>query len=101
MMNFCVLALDEYDCSWRLVVTSNDSVKAYCPLSPIPNTHTVGCTDFSTKRIILLRGEMSDVGYDGMIILWHEIKHARLYEECMRQDFVTHFKCATYADWHG
>jgi len=99
-MQLCVIALADYDCSWELIATSYDSVEAYCPLSPVNNTITVGCTDFAEKRIIVLRIMMDDEGYDGMIILWHEIRHAHLYSECMVQLFVNHFKCAQYADWH-
>jgi len=99
-MKLCVIALVDYDCSWELVATSYDSVEAYCPLSPVNNTITVGCTDFAEKRIVIIRSLMYQEGYDGMNNLWHEIRHAHLYSECMRQMFVSHFMCADYAIWH-
>jgi len=101
IMPLCVIALSGYDCDWDLIVTSYDSVEAYCPSSSVNNTWTVGCADFADKRIVVLESQMDKEGYDGMNNLWHEIKHAHLYSECMRQWFVSHFKCALYADWHG
>lgn len=100
-MNICVIVSGGYDCSWQLVATSYSSVDAFCPDSPVINTITLGCIDFERKKSIITKSRIGEVGYDGMNILWHELKHIRLYENCMQQDFITHFKCATFADWHG
>jgi len=103
-MKLCVIALSGYDCDWKLIITSYDSVEKYCPLPPIEfrdSVHTDGCADFDKRRIIVHRIHMADNDYFGMNVLWHEIRHATLYSECIVQKFITHFKCAEYADWHG
>lgn len=99
-MQICVIAGSGYDCDWKLVVTSYDSVEAYCPQTTIEYTHADGCADFAERKLIVHRTHMADDDYYGMNVLWHEIRHATLYSECMIQKFVTHFKCTEYAIWH-
>jgi len=99
-MNVCVIIGSGYDCSWQIVATSNYSVNVYCPDSVIEGTLTLACTDFAAKRSVIDINRINEIGYDGMPILWHELKHMRLYSECMNQFAVTHFKCAEYASWH-
>ncbi len=103
-MQICVIAGSGYDCDWKLIITSYDSVEKYCPLPPIEfgdSVHTDGCADFAKRTLIVHKAHMGDPGYYGMNVLWHEIRHAYLYSDCMVQLFTNHFKCTNYADWHG
>jgi len=82
-MQICVIAGSGYDCDWELRVTSFDSVEAYCPQTNIQYTHADGCADFAERKLIVHRTHMSEDDYYGMNVLWHEIRHATLYSECI------------------
>ncbi len=98
-MQLCVIAGSGYDCDWKLITTSQESVDNVCPKSKVEGYHTSGCADVIKKRVIVHEASMQALDYYGMIILWHEITHAYLYSDCYVK-LNDHWKCYDYSYWH-
>jgi len=98
-MQLCVVAGSGYDCDWDLKVYDTFSLESKCPKSKINDTYTLGCADYAKREIRVSWDGMSQEGYFGMNILWHEITHAHLYSDCMAK-LLDHWKCYKYSYFH-
>ena len=100
-MQVCVSIAGGYDCDWTLELTDYETMYDYC-WRPYRSENVGGCTHYHDRRIVIYAPIVDAVGIDGMNVLDHELKHARLYSDCMAKHFhITIQKCYNQADWHG
>ena len=98
-MQLCVIAGSGYDCGWELIITSIDSIEAYCPEATVEGYTTKGCADINKRRVLVHRGTMANTDFYGMNILWHEIMHAHLFSDCFAK-LNEYWECYDFAYFH-
>ena len=100
MLPLCVIAGEGYDCEWTMMITNTNFVNDQC-FAPYHNvTEIAGCVNFDDRIVLVAWFYMDKKGSDGMNVLWHEIRHAMLYSDCMAVGYKHHWSCGNYADWH-